>query len=87
MPKLLVLVEKDKTGKLWNYIFNRKNEATVVTYLAAPHWLIHKSESFGTVPQQIQISPHKTECIKIGVIHPGKKYRLLTAYPEKQQGK
>jgi hypothetical protein len=57
MPKLIVLVEKDDTGKLWNYIFTEDEWAHSHNSFRGAPQLIHKSDS----PERTLEYTHPTE--------------------------
>jgi hypothetical protein len=51
VPKLVVMVYKDDTGKLWNYIFTEEEWAHNQNSLGTtPQW-VHKSGSLGNSSQ------------------------------------
>lgn len=53
MPKLVVVVDKDDTGKLWNYVFTEEVVRNVNSFGTAPLW-VHKSDSSGNSPQCVR---------------------------------
>ena len=45
MPKIVVMVEKDETGRLWDYVFQEKESPTSPNTVAArPIW-IHRVDN------------------------------------------
>jgi len=77
VPKLVVVVVKDDTGKLWNYIFTEeewiRNQNSFGT---TPLW-VHESNSSGNSSQCVRpTEPTEEDHVKL---------RLLPPHEEKKQ--
>ncbi len=76
MPKIIVLVDKDDKGKLWNYVFTGEDKAMAASaQLNVRLFMIHKSEeSAENIQQSIQKSPAEHENIIVGMFPLSKKH-------------
>lgn len=75
MTKLVVLVEKDGTGKIWNYAFTKKDWINNLNSFDTTPLLIHKSGVLGNSPLRGQTAPAHGEHITIGVLPPPEEVR------------
>lgn len=78
VPKLLVIVDKDDTGKLWNCIVTEEAAGNQNSSRPGPLW-IHKSGPLGTGPQPVQPREHAEEDhVTLGVLLPQEEARVHT---------
>jgi hypothetical protein len=79
MPKLVVVVEKDDTGKLWNYVSTEEELArNQNSFGANPLW-VHKSDSSGDSSQVVRpTEPTEEEHVTLRVLPPREEARAHT---------
>ena len=71
MPKLVVLVEKDDTGKLWNYIFTEQDWVRNQNSFGTTSQWVHKSDSSENSPQCVRpTEPTEKDHVTIGLLLP-----------------
>jgi len=68
MPKLVVMVEKDDTGKLWDYAFAEKDRVSVKNSFETTPLLIHKTGFSESDSQRVQAAPAEKDFITMDVI-------------------
>jgi len=69
MLKLVVMVEKDDTGKLWDYTFAEKDGVSVKNSFETTPLLIHKTGFSESDSQRVQAAaPAEKDFITMGVI-------------------
>jgi len=71
VPKLVVVVDKDDTGKLWNYVFTEEGLVRGHNSLEAPsHW-VHKPYPSGDSSQGVSpTEPAEEDHITLGLLLP-----------------
>jgi len=85
MLKLVVLVEKDDTGKLWNYIFTEEEEwvRNQNSFGTTPQW-VHKFSSSENSPQYVRpTEPTEKDHVTLGLLPPREEARTHTRIKEK----
>ena len=63
-------MQKDGTGKIWDYAFTQKDWNNNLNSFDTTPLLIHKSGFLGNSPQRSQTAPAQEEHITIGVLPP-----------------
>jgi hypothetical protein len=84
VPKLIIMVDKDNTGKLWNYIFTEEERAHNQNFFGTtPQW-IHKSGSSGNISQPARpTEPTEEDHVTLGLIPPREEARTHTRIKKK----
>lgn len=68
MPKLVVMVEKDGQGKLWDYVFTQKDCGTDASSFGPTRFLIHKSAQLEDITPLVHRASSREDHVEIGVI-------------------
>jgi hypothetical protein len=84
VPKLIIMVDKDNTGKLWNYIFTEEEWAhNQNSFETTPQW-IHKSGSSGNISQLARpTEPTEKDHVTVGLLPPHEEARAHTRTKKK----
>jgi len=84
MPKFIVLVEKDDTGKLWNYTFTEETWVRNWNLFGnAPQW-VHISDSSGSSSQRVRpTEPTEEDHVTLGLLPPHEEARAHTRIKKK----
>jgi len=70
MPRLVVLVQKDDNGRLWDFVFPQQDWASSCNCFGNASLLIHKADYPETVPQHAQAAPAQEDSVTVGVLAP-----------------
>jgi hypothetical protein len=54
MPKLTIIVEKDETGKIWDYNLPQENHVNIKNLFGTTSFSIHKSEPVDEIGQKLK---------------------------------
>jgi len=59
VPKLTVVVDKDETGKIWNYSLTQENMANIKNLFGKTSLLIHKPDILENSNQKLENNLHR----------------------------
>jgi len=84
MPKLVVLVVKDDTGKLWNYVSSEKELVRNQDSFRTSSLWVHKPEPSGDSSQIVRpTEPAEEEHVTVGVLLPNEETPAHSRIKEK----
>jgi len=77
LPKLVVVVVEDDTGKLWNYVFTEEEWArNHNSFRSAPQW-IHKSDFPESIPEYTRpAEPIEKEHVTLRLLPPDEEPKI-----------
>lgn len=88
MPKLIVLVEKDDTGKLWNYMIAEDEWPRCHdSFRTTPQWLHKPASSERILEHKHPAEPAEKETLTLHLLTPDEESKATTRTQNKSRAK